>query len=156
VSVDRYRAPEETYTEVRDWDIVLMHGSVRVMGMTHEHLRGCAWESFGATCDCSSQPRISSPIVCPNTRRQLEESWWSSEPTTGEARHLLDATDGTEVSVLSGKVYRLVGRRRLEGHDAYTHSSIFYVYPREDAKAHESPPTVGLWTRVMRALRIAS
>jgi len=136
--------------------IIRRHGSVRVMGMSHDHLRGCFHQAFGGRCKCYEQPRISSPVVCPNTRRPLVESWWSTGEPTGEARHLLEATDGTLVPVMSEKVYRLVGPRNVEGYDSYACGSIFLVYPREDAKRCEAPPPVGLWTKIRRALRLAS
>lgn len=144
-----YRVPQETCTEVRDWDIILMHGSVRVMGMSHDHLRGCFRQEFGGRCKCYEQPRISSPVVCPNTRRPLVESWWSTDEPTGEARHLLEATDGTEVPVLSDKVYRLVGPRNVEGYDSYACGSIFHVYALSFPSWPPRPPRPTLWARLL-------
>lgn len=149
-----YRVPSEETVDVYDWDIVMTHGTVRVMGMSHAHVRGCVAEQFGAKCTCCDGPRTSSPIVCAGTRRVLEESWYSNEPTTGQARHLLLVGPGCKVTVKSGKVYRLVGPRKREGYDGFASGSIFHVYPKED-RVLEARRPVPFWRRLFRRKKAA-
>lgn len=146
--LQNYRDEALHEVEVWDWDVVLMHGTVRVVGMSHEHLKNCA-KQYGGGCRCGENARISSPVVCPQTRQVLKESWWEDQMTTGSARHLLEAKEGTVIPVSSGKVYRLVGPRKVEGHDNLAYGSIWRVYTRAVVPKPET-----WWSRVQRFLGV--
>lgn len=150
-----YREPAQKHVDVYEWDIVLAHGAVRVVGLSTEHLDNCRYQTWGAPCGCrDGKPRVSSPVVCANTRRVLKEIWFSGDPTTGEGRHLLDVGPGSTIPVMSGKSYRLVGERKVEGHQGFASGSIFRVYPEEDrAKAEEEARSgMGWLARLFQAL----
>jgi hypothetical protein len=143
-----YRTGSETVREVYDWDIVTFHGLVRVIGMTLSHV-DCA-RQYSGECRCNDHPVVSSPVVCPNTRRRLEEAWYDGDELTGDARFLLDAKAGDEILVGSGKLYRLVGERKEKGHDSYARGSIWRVYAEPTPEPPE--PQLTWWDRLMSFL----
>ncbi len=144
-----YRVAADHVVEVWDWDIILMHGSVYVQGMSRVHLEHCAIKQ-GHPCSCGlgRHPRTSSPVLDPDTHRELKEAWYQGDPLTGEAHFLLSAEDGTVLPVFSGKVYRLVGPRKKEGYSGYSSGSIFRVY----AEPEPEPEAPTWWTWLACAL----
>lgn len=107
-----YRAVAITYSDVWEWDIILVHGDVKIVGRNYAHLNNCAL-SFGASCTCGyGEPKMTSPILTDLGKRLHEDMYEPLGPEgTGEAHYLLDAKDGDVVPVLSGKTYRLCGPR---------------------------------------------
>lgn len=133
-----YRSDSPRYQHAWDWDLIIYaDGSVRVLCLTE----GCLYESegghFGSACECSSRPRMSSPVV-DEYQRPLRETPYDGT-VTGEARHLLDAGNGAEIDVLSGKTYRLRGRRAP--HPGFKGASIWEVYA-DPMPAPEPPPSL--------------
>lgn len=143
-SATGYREEAPRYEELRDWDIVAVHGNVRLIGTASTHVDGCVKQIWGSKCQCFDRgPRLSSPVV-DEYNRPLQEGRDRYDPPTGEAQHLLDAGPGTEVPVKSGKMYLLVGPRKVEGHDSYALMSIFYLYPQWEEKRRP------WWARIFR------
>lgn len=138
-----YREPEPVYREVWDWDVVILHGDVKVIGASAGHLDHCAWETWGAKCSCGEGPRLSSPVVDANGRKLMEGGYKGDE--TGEARALLGLDDGSLVPVMSGKTYRLCGPRRWQGHDSFALSSIWRVYAEPEVEAQNA----NFWARLL-------
>lgn len=145
-----YRSEHPDHIELREWDVLMLRGVVCLIGSSDHHIKNCVWRTFGARCHCLEEPRISSPVVCPETRRVLRESWWDHQETTGEARHLLGLTAGDVVEVESGRTYQLVGPRRETGYDSYAPASIFRVYARVDEERRRE--RARLWPRLRRLL----
>lgn len=133
MSGDRYREAAAVVETLREWDVILLHGGVRLIGLSARHLPYCQIATSPESCRCFSQPPISSPVV-DRWKRPLVESAYDSKPLTGEARHLLWLADGDEVEAHSGKMYRLEGPRKHAGYDALSAASIFRVYAEEDAR----------------------
>ncbi len=140
-----YREPEPIFSELREWDVLLVHDDVKFIGMSHEHVDRCYHED-GFECDCHKKPRMSSPVVDRFGRRLSQDPWTPEAP--GDGRALLDVRPGSEVPVLSGKLYRLVGPRRTVGYDSWASASIFHVY----AEAPKSP--AGFWSRLRALLKL--
>jgi hypothetical protein len=133
-----------------DWDVILLYGDVKLIGMSLTHLPDCGHEMY--TCQCLNSPRLTSPVVDAWTR-PLRESTHEGDPVTGEARHLLTLDAGDEVPVLSGKLYQLMGRRKAAGYDGFASGSIFSVYAEDVQKE----PGVPWWRRILaRVLRKAN
>jgi hypothetical protein len=128
--------------DVWDWDIVIMHGSVKIIGRSGEHLDDCVFQQFGAKCHCLDEPTVSSPILN-ILGNPMRDSAYQGEPLTGEARPLLDADNGSQIVVKSGKTYRLRGPRKE--HDGYSSGSIWVVYAED--------PQPSRWQRFLSWLR---
>jgi hypothetical protein len=135
-----YREAVPVFEDVRDWDVVIVHGSVRIVGWVGSHLSGCPWEEFGRKCWCFKHARFSSPVV-DSYGRELEVQPYRGSPVTDAARHLLSLGPGSEIRVLSGKTYRLVGPRRGPGRfpgdytdlgDPLADRSIWIIYMEEE------------------------
>ena len=135
-----YREPSPIYKDVWDWDIVLVHGDVKIIGNANEHLDGCAWKSYGAKCRCGEGPLLSSPVLDKNGRRLSDGAPYSALPETGDGKIYLDAGHGSEIPVMSGKTYRLNGPRGH--HDGYAPGSIWLVYADPEP---EPPKPLGFW-----------
>lgn len=131
-----YREHEPVYRDVWDWDIVLVHGDVKIVGRILGHVDGCVYQEYGAKCQCQDGPILSSPVLDCFGKR-IVDSPYSGKPVTGEARPLLCVGEGTEITVMSGKTYRLRGPRK-EDSAGYSAGSIWRVYALADA---ESEPT---------------
>ena len=141
----RYRENEPIYREVWDWDIILVHGDVKIIGRGHDHLDRCGYAEYGVSCSCGKEPKLSSPVVDENGRRLQDGAAYSAEPATGDGRRLLEACDGTEINVMSGKTYRLRGERGH--HDGYAPGSIWHVYAEPEVVVK-----VTFWQRMRRVL----
>lgn len=117
------------YLDIWDWDIIVFADhSVRILGVSSE----CAIhqeDSFlHGRCNCPpDRPRMSSPVVKHGV--PLKESF--RREATGAARHLLEAREGTEICVLSGKTYRLCGPRVPEPQPSGMSIWDFYRDPEE-------------------------
>ena len=144
-----YREPAPIYKDVWDWDIVLVHGDVKIIGNSHEHIDGCAWQAFGAKCRCGDGPLLSSPVVDKNGRPLSDGSPYSILPQTGEGAIYLDAGPGSAIPVMSGKTYRLNGPRGH--HDAFAPGSIFLIYGENEKE--EVEPEQGIAERFFAWLR---
>jgi hypothetical protein len=137
-----YRQLVPVVEELYDWDVILLYGDVKLIGMSLTHLPDCGREMY--TCQCLNSPRLTSPVVDAWTR-PLRESTHEGDPVTGEARHLLALDAGDEVPVLSGKTYRLAGPRKVAGYDGFASGSIFRVYAEDVQKEPWAP----WWRRVL-------
>lgn len=144
-----YREFVPVIEELHQWDVILLHGEVKLIGMAMTHLPRCPREEWLPGCVCFVSARITSSIV-DKWKKPLCESGYSSDPTTGAARHLLSLEDGDEVEVLSGKVYRLVGPRRINGYDGFASGSIWVVYAEPEKEAR-----VRWWVRLAGACGLA-
>lgn len=120
-----YRELAPIYRDVWDWDIVLLHGDVKVVGNSSCHIDGCAWKVSGADCQCGDGPLISSPVVDRHGRR-LNGNPYVAGKRCRDGAIYLDACSGSEIPVLSGKIYRLNGPRGY--HPNYAPGSIWLVY----------------------------
>jgi hypothetical protein len=140
VKTSPHREPTPPYQDVWDWDIVLVHGEVKIMGFTTE----CLWRGDPHPgCDCKDSLKISSSVL-DRFGKPLEDSAFSDEPVTGAARPLLACGPGSELRVKSGKTYRLCGERKQ--HDGgFGRGSIWLVYAEADAKDAVPPRW---WERV--------
>lgn len=132
-----YRQFASVVEEIRDWDVILLYGEVKLIGMSLSHFPDC-------TRQCFDSPIITSSVV-DKWMRPLRESRYKGDLLTGEARHLLTLDAGSEVSVLSGKTYRLMGPRKVTGYDSYAAGSIFRVYIEDVQKE----PEVSWWRRIL-------
>lgn len=132
-----YREPAPLYQDIWEWDIVIVHGDVKIIGRNNIHIDHCAYLTYGARpCGCEfEKAKTSSPIV--RFGRRLVDSPYKGEPVTGDARPLLTAKDGTTISVLSGKTYRLNGPRAT--HKTFSPGSIWKVYAEADAELEPEP-----------------
>lgn len=140
-----YRDENPVYQDIWEWDLVIVHGDVKIIGRNHVHLDHCAFREFGASnCGCDfDQRKVSSPIL-DRFGKRMRDAPYHGDPVTGDARPLLDAGHGTEIPVMSGKTYRLNGPRRTE-QDSYTSGSIWGVYAEADAPE----PTPTGWQRFL-------
>ena len=139
-----YRENEPVYQDIWEWDIVLLYGRVKLIGHTYAHLDRCVYNQFGAKCQCMMEsPKLTSDLVDKNGRPFQDGHLEGQE--TGEARVLLGVGEGSEVPVLSGKIYRLKGPRKIEGYDSYAPLSIWCVYA-------EPEPKQGFWASLRERL----
>jgi hypothetical protein len=134
-----YRDPSVLYQDVWDWDVIVYpDGSIRVLCWTNGCLYG-EYGHIGRECDCAERSRMSSPVV-DEYKRPLKEAPYY--PWAGTARHLLSVTEGSELTVMSGKSYRLNGPR--VSHEGFHGASIWKVY---EEKVEEEP--LSLWQRTL-------
>lgn len=129
-----HREPTPPYQDVWDWDIVLVHGQVKILGFTTE----CLWRGEAHPgCDCKDSLKVSSSVL-DRFGKPLEDSPFRGDPVTGAARPLLACGPDSQLRVKSGKTYRLCGERKYhEG--AFGSGSIWRVYARADAEAAPKP-----------------
>lgn len=132
-----YREHVPIYEDVWDWDIVLVHGNVKVIGTSFSHLDHCAWKEYGANCRCGEGPKLSSPVVDKNGRQLSDGAPYSVEPKTGDGKLYIDAGPGSEIPVMSGKTYRLNGPRGH--HDGFAPGSIWVVYAEPEPTPEPDP-----------------
>lgn len=138
-----YRENEPIYQDIWEWDIIMLHGVVKLIGHTYAHLDHCVYNEFGAKCQCmKGLPKLTSDLVDKNGR-PFEEGRWEGQET-GEARALLGVEEGDELPVLSGKVYRLKGPRKAVGYDSYAPASIWHIYAE--------PEPAGFWASLRERL----
>jgi len=136
-----YREESPVYMDIWDWDIILYYGSIRIVGYTKHHIRGCGHGEFGYSCDCMEALKITSAILDKN-KRMLQQNFWKPwEP--GDGRALLGVKEGDALRVHSEKLFRLKGPRQVQGHDAWAPASIWYVYA--DQEELPEKPKGGFW-----------